>query len=140
MRRRASVVIRDFGAAGPQRFASRPFDMSQFDAAFCYFRSPHGPSGVNDETLFKFQGSDDPSASLWYDLGDGSYACPPDTEANGGAVCVAMGILHSGTASTPEKGRTPMKYTPGLIRVIVVSGAELWDLDTEITVEGFRFR
>ena len=33
-----------------------------------------------------------------------------------------------------------MKYTPGLIRVIVVSGAELWDLDTEITVEGFRFR
>ena len=114
--------------------------MSQFDAAFCYFRSPHGPAGVNADTFFKFQGADDPSAALWYDLGEGLYVCPPATDVNGGAVCVAMGILHPGTAATPEKGRTPMKYTPGHIRVIVISGAEQWDLDTEITVEGFRFR
>mgnify|MGYP003641970165 CR=1 FL=1 len=139
MSRRSRWIVKDPGdVAELGRAFSYPFELSQFDAAFCYFQSPHGV-GINDPSRFRFQGGHYVDGSIvWSDLGNGHFECPSINDVPaGGFVCVPVGVAFTAISEPYDDVRTPMKYTPGLVRVHYHT--EWWRAETTIIIEGVRF-
>ena len=72
------------------------------------------------------------------DLGNGHFECPSINDVPaGGFVCVPVGVAFTAISEPYDDVRTPMKYTPGLVRVHYHT--EWWRAETTIIIEGVRF-